>query len=109
LVVTSSHLRIDATRNRDAILEAARELFADSDDFAMCEIARRAGVGQATLYRNFPDRRALAAEILVGQLDRVAQCATDCAGDPIKLWVNWLRVTRASVLSSNKVGSALPS
>lgn len=78
----SSHLRIDATRNRDAILEAARELFAESDDFAMCEISRRAGVGQATLYRNFPDRGALAAEILVKQLDRVSQCAADCEGDP---------------------------
>jgi AcrR family transcriptional regulator len=58
------HLRRDARRNREAILAAARELFADSAEVSMCEVARRAGVGQGTLYRNFPDRGALVAEIL---------------------------------------------
>ena len=73
--------RKDAKRNREAILQAARELFAESADVAMCEVARRAGVGQATLYRNFPDRSALAAEVLREQVDRVAQLAADHAGD----------------------------
>jgi AcrR family transcriptional regulator len=75
-------LRKDAQRNRDAILSAARELFAESDDVPMYEIARRAGVGQATLYRHFPDRsavaEALAAEALVG-LERLA---AEHTGDP---------------------------
>jgi AcrR family transcriptional regulator len=74
--------RRDAKRNRDAILIAARELFAESADVAMCEVARRAGVGQATLYRNFPDRSALAAEVLSEQVERVARLAAEHEGDP---------------------------
>jgi AcrR family transcriptional regulator len=80
-VMPTEQLRKDAQRNRDAILRAARELFAESADVAMCEVARRAGVGQATLYRNFPNRSALAAEVLAEQIDRVAQLADDHAGD----------------------------
>jgi AcrR family transcriptional regulator len=74
-------------RNRRAILDAARELFAESADVSMCEVARRAGVGQATLYRNFGDRQALAAEILVVQLERLTQLANEYAGDPDAFFV----------------------
>jgi AcrR family transcriptional regulator len=77
-----SQLRKDAIRNRGAILNAARELFAETADVSMCEIARRAGVGQATLYRNFPDRATLIAKVLEEQLEHVTQVATECAGDP---------------------------
>ncbi|HLH15528.1 MAG TPA: helix-turn-helix domain-containing protein [Solirubrobacteraceae bacterium] len=80
-------LRKDAQRNREAILDAARELFAESADVAMCEVARCAGVGQATLYRNFPDRRALAAEILGEHVERVALLAAEHAGDPNAFFV----------------------
>src|ERR1700689_3332908 len=52
--------RADAERNRGKILAAARSAFADPDaDVSMAEISRRAGVGMATLYRNFPGRREL--------------------------------------------------
>jgi AcrR family transcriptional regulator len=81
VVSPSEQPRKDAQRNREAILKAARELFADSSDVAMCEVARRAGVGQATLYRNFPNRSALAAEVLGEQIERVAELAADHAGD----------------------------
>jgi AcrR family transcriptional regulator len=81
-MMPKEQLRRDAKRNREAILAAARELFAESADVAMCEVARRAGVGQATLYRNFPDRRALAAEILGEHVERVARLAAEHAGDP---------------------------
>jgi AcrR family transcriptional regulator len=88
-MTTAGHasLRKDAQRNREAILGAARELFAESSEVPMHEIARRAGVGQATLYRHFPDRgavaAALAAEILVG-LERIA---AEHAGDPDAFFV----------------------
>lgn len=88
MVVTSDHdvstgeqQRRDGKRNREAILQAARELFAESADVAMCEVARRAGVGQATLYRNFPNRSALAAEVLSEHVERVAQLAAEHADD----------------------------
>lgn len=73
--------RKDARDNRAAILEAARELFADSADVAMCQVARRAGVGQGTLYRNFPSRSALTAEIVDEHVDRIAALAAEQAGD----------------------------
>ncbi len=77
-------LRKDAQRNREAILAAARELFAESADAPMCEIARLAGVGQATLYRNFPDRRDLAAALLVEQMEQTERLASSTPGTPMR-------------------------
>ena len=85
--MANGQLRSDAIRNRKAILGAARELFADSAEVSMCEVARRAGVGQATLYRNFPDHQALAAEVLVEQLERITELAAECADDPDAFFV----------------------
>jgi AcrR family transcriptional regulator len=79
--------RKDARRNREAILSAARELFADSADVPMYEVARRAGVGQATLYRNFPDRRDLAAALLLEEMEHTEQLAAEHAGDPDAFFV----------------------
>jgi AcrR family transcriptional regulator len=87
VVESPDQLRRDARRNREAILEAARELFADSADVAMCQVARRAGVGQATLYRNFPDRGALAAEILGEHVERIVELAADHTDDPDAFFV----------------------
>lgn len=57
-------LRRDAQRNREALLTAAREMFAASGlDAPLDEIARRAGVGNATLYRHFPSRAALVESV----------------------------------------------
>ncbi|MEU0280574.1 TetR/AcrR family transcriptional regulator [Streptomyces sp. NPDC088147] len=54
------HLRADAARNSEKILRAAREVYAETGPDAMLEdIARRAGVGIATLYRRFPNKEAL--------------------------------------------------
>jgi AcrR family transcriptional regulator len=58
-------LRADAQRNRDAILSAARETFDDEGVLASIDgIASRAGVGNATLYRNFPTRDDLLAAVM---------------------------------------------
>ncbi|WP_457031307.1 TetR/AcrR family transcriptional regulator [Kitasatospora sp. P5_F3] len=57
---TAPRLRADASRNRARIIEAAREAFVEQGpDVPLDEIARRAGVGNATVYRNFADRREL--------------------------------------------------
>ncbi|HTJ34145.1 MAG TPA: helix-turn-helix domain-containing protein [Dactylosporangium sp.] len=64
--------RRDAQRNRTAILQAASELMmSHRTEVLMPEIARRAGVGQATLYRHFRDRHALAAAVIADQLQRL--------------------------------------
>lgn len=89
-------LRSDARRNRSAILDAGRELFTTSSDVAMCQIARRAGVGQATLYRHFPDRDTLVAEIIRERIERVIDLAEDHRDDPdaffilIRALVDWV-------------------
>jgi AcrR family transcriptional regulator len=75
--------RRDAERNRASIVEAFAELLAsDGADVPMYRVARRAGVGQATLYRHFPERALLAAAIYEHRLDHVAELAAAQAGDP---------------------------
>lgn len=64
-------LRRDAARNRAAIVEAARAVFAEQGlDAPLDEIARRAGTGNATLYRRFPTRGDLVAAVFA---DRMAE------------------------------------
>ncbi|MFE1308867.1 TetR/AcrR family transcriptional regulator [Streptomyces sp. NPDC058755] len=68
--------RADALRNRERIVTAAREMFVEhGPDVPLDEIARRAGVGNATLYRNFPDRDALVREVVCSVMDRTAEAA----------------------------------
>ncbi|GGX83231.1 TetR/AcrR family transcriptional regulator [Streptomyces minutiscleroticus] len=68
--------RADALRNRERIVAAAREMFVEfGADVPLDEIARRAGVGNATLYRNFPDRDALQREVVCSVMDRTSERA----------------------------------
>lgn len=73
--------RDDARRNREAILRVADAAFADGPDIVpLDEIARRAGLGRATVYRHFPNRHALAAAVAahnIGELRRVVGAAED--------------------------------
>ncbi|MFJ4621504.1 TetR/AcrR family transcriptional regulator [Streptomyces sp. NPDC088812] len=68
--------RADALRNRERIVNAAREMFVElGPDVPLDDIARRAGVGNATVYRNFPDRDALVREVVCSVMDRTAEAA----------------------------------
>src|ERR1700748_3232517 len=87
MTTTQVPQRKDAQRNREAILAAARELFSERGDVPMYEVARRAGVGQATLYRNFPDRRNLVAALLAELTERTERLAAEHTGDPDALFV----------------------
>lgn len=76
-------LRADAARNRDRILRAAREAFStDGIDVPISTIARRAGVGTATLYRRFPTREALVTEVFVDQASACSSIVDDALADP---------------------------
>ncbi len=67
-------MRADARRNREQILLAAREVFADHGPGApLEEVSRRAGVGIGTLYRRFPDRASLLRALALDVLGRAAQ------------------------------------
>src|SRR5689334_15521975 len=74
-------MRADAQRNHDAVLAAARAVFAQAGtDAPMDDVARAAGVGKGTLYRRFPTREHLFAAILrdrVDELDASARRALD--------------------------------
>ncbi|HEY0167397.1 MAG TPA: helix-turn-helix domain-containing protein [Jatrophihabitans sp.] len=62
-------LRADATRNRTALIEAARAVFAEHGlDAPLDEVARRAGTGNATLYRRFPTRSDLIAAVFAERM-----------------------------------------
>jgi len=87
-------MRADAQRNRDRIVEVARELFREHGyDASLDEIAKRAGVGPGTLYRHFPNRDALLDAIMQSWVDRVNE-ATEKAlafeGPDRELLIGWL-------------------
>src|SRR3954449_8036720 len=84
--------RADARRNFDALLAAARDVFAENGtDASLEDIARRANVGIATLYRNFPTRQALFDTIYVGEVEELCSAAQDLEGDePWDAFTAWL-------------------
>ncbi|GAA1349574.1 TetR/AcrR family transcriptional regulator [Streptomyces beijiangensis] len=70
-VTTTRAPRADALRNRERIIAAAREIFVEfGPDVPLDEIARRAGIGNATLYRHFPDRIDLIRHVVLYVMDR---------------------------------------
>lgn len=84
--------RADARRNYEKILVAAREAFAEGGEAtALEEIARRAGVGIGTLYRNFPNRQALVEALYVGEVEQVCRSAGEFAdADPWDALNGWI-------------------
>jgi AcrR family transcriptional regulator len=87
-------LRADARRNRERVIEAARETFAQQGkDAQMDDIARRAGVGVGTVYRHFPDKEALihavAARRFLDLIERAEQALEE--SDPWESFANFMR------------------
>jgi len=101
--------RADAERNRDKILTAARTAFADPDaEVSMAEISRRAGVGMATLYRNFPGRQELLEALYTDEVDAVCQAAETIDGaTPGAALVAWLHRFFAFTTSKRHIAAEL--
>jgi AcrR family transcriptional regulator len=93
LVASQRPHRKDAARNYDALIAAAREIFAESGaDASLEDIARRAGVGIGTLYRNFPTRRHLFESVYADEVNDLCRVARDVAElDPWEALTSWLR------------------
>jgi AcrR family transcriptional regulator len=71
-------LRADARRNREAVLGAAKELFADQGlDAQMPEVAKAAGVGVGTVYRHFPTKDDLITALVAERFERLAEKARE--------------------------------
>ena len=86
-------MRADAQRNRDKLVEVARQVFREKGyDAPLDEIAKKAGVGPGTLYRHFPTRDALLDAVMQRWVDSV-EVATEKAlareGDPHDVLLGW--------------------
>ncbi|WP_246121832.1 TetR/AcrR family transcriptional regulator [Pseudonocardia cypriaca] len=67
--------RADAQRNRERILQAARELVHEPGELKLNAVAKACGVGQGTLYRHFPTREDLLAEVYRREMDELVAAA----------------------------------
>jgi AcrR family transcriptional regulator len=101
--------RADAERNRSKILAAARSAFADPQtEVSMAEVSRRAGVGMATLYRNFPGRRELLEALYIDEVNAVCEAAETLEAEtPGAVFVAWLHRFFAFITSKHPVGTEL--
>ncbi|KUN80585.1 TetR family transcriptional regulator [Streptomyces bungoensis] len=109
IVATRRPHRKDAARNYDALLAAAREAFAEHGAEASLEdIARRAGVGIGTLYRNFPTRRDLFETVYADEVDALCQAAVELAGrEPWEALTAWLDRFAGYMVTKRAVREAL--
>jgi AcrR family transcriptional regulator len=85
--------RSDAQRNRQRLLAAARKLVAEvGNEVALDEVARRAGVGNATLYRHFPSRAELLAALYADEVAVLCGYGNQLldASSPIEALFAWL-------------------
>ncbi|MFF0014205.1 TetR/AcrR family transcriptional regulator [Streptomyces sp. NPDC005374] len=101
--------RKDAARNYDALLVAAREAFAEHGAEASLEdIARRAGVGIGTLYRNFPTRRHLFESVYADEVNTLVQVALEVADqEPWQALTAWLDQFADYMVTKRAVREAL--
>lgn len=100
-------LRADATRNRERIIVAALEIFVeDGPEAPLDEIARRAGVGNATLYRNFADRSELIRQVTISVFTRTAEQAESALAEEPDGFTALRRFVHAA--ADERVGAVCP-
>src|SRR5438552_17829120 len=76
-------LRADARRNRERVLRAARDAFAESGyGVPLDDIAARAGVGPGTVYRHFPTKEALFQAVITARVTDLVAAARQRTADP---------------------------
>ena len=105
-------VRADAQRNVNALLEAAKAVFAASGvDAPVRELAARAGVGMATLYRHFPQRSDLVAAVFRREVDACAAAAPALAAEhaPGEALARWLQRYTDFIATKRGLASALHS
>ncbi|MFD0418053.1 TetR/AcrR family transcriptional regulator [Streptomyces sp. NPDC127108] len=107
---TGRPARADAVRNRERIVAAAREAFAEAGpEASLNEIARRAGVGPGTLYRHFSGRPELLAAVLKERIDTLCAHAQDLltADSAGAALAEWLRAFLDHARVNQGLGGAL--
>lgn len=103
----STPLRVDAQRNLEHVLRAAREVFGELGYGApMEDVARRARVGVGTVYRRFPSKDVLVRRIAEEETARLTEQAKSALGQEEEPWQALSRFLRTSVASG--AGRLLP-
>ncbi|AUW57828.1 TetR family transcriptional regulator [Sphingobium sp. SCG-1] len=108
----SNRLRADAKRSEEAVIKAARDLFAaEGIDVPNRTIAQAANVGVGTLYRRFPTRADLIAAVFRQEIDACARAAGELAGTqpPFEALADWLRRFAAFIMTKRGFSTALHS
>jgi AcrR family transcriptional regulator len=99
-------VRRDVERNRAAILDAARAIAGEFEELRMSTVAKRAGVGQGTLYRHFATRDDLLAALYAEEVDDLVAAAERLtaahpASEALRLWLarlaDYARVKRGVI------------
>jgi AcrR family transcriptional regulator len=104
--------RVDALRNRDRLLEAAKASFAAAGaEVSLDEIARRAGVGIGTLYRHFPTREAIVEAVYRREVEQLADAANRLTRSlpPGEALHAWMRLFVDYVATKRVIAPALKS
>jgi AcrR family transcriptional regulator len=102
--------RTDAQRNRERILEAAKEAFARSGaNTSLDDIAQQAGVGAGTLYRHFPTRDALLEAVYRTEVEKLAAAQRKLAQDmaPIEALRAWMLLFVDYIAAKHIIAPAL--
>ena len=105
-------MRADARRSADALIDAAKKVFATSGvDAPVREIAAVAGVGVGTLYRHFPLRSDLVAEVFRREVDACAAAAAVLADEhtPGEALERWLQRYAGFIATKRGLAAALHS
>jgi AcrR family transcriptional regulator len=103
--------RADAQQNRERILRAAHDAFAESDDASLNSIAHRAGVGAGTLYRHFPSREALILAVYRHDVQVLVDSVSDVLAryEPLDAFRVWFERLADYVRVKHGLGEALHS
>jgi AcrR family transcriptional regulator len=105
-----AELRADARRNRDELLDVARQVIAEEGvDASLRDIARRAGVGIGTLYRHFPTREALFEAVYRREVQQLADLAEKLKQEsqPVDALRHWMRSNVRFVATKKGMSAAL--
>ncbi|MEO3811150.1 helix-turn-helix domain-containing protein [Sphaerisporangium sp. B11E5] len=103
-------MRADARRNAEQIIAAAGALIAEQGaDVSLEGVARRAGVGSATLHRHFPCRQALLEAVFKDRVEALCAKAGDLLShpDPGEALLTWLRAVGAHAVANRGLGASL--
>ncbi|MGW1544265.1 TetR/AcrR family transcriptional regulator [Streptomyces sp. NPDC002309] len=108
--------RSDAQRNRERILEVAVAELTRCADAPLSTIAKKAGVGQGTFYRNFPHREALVLEVYRHEMQQVADSATELLesrepDEALRAWMDRLArfaMTKAGLAEAIRQATSAP-